>query len=53
MNRILAGESVLSLVEETPVPEQALNGWKHQAPIDQGLVDGVNFAVSTQLQAAS
>ena len=52
VNRMLAGESVLSLIQETSVPEQTLHRWKHQALVDQGMVDGVNSTESAQLQAA-
>ena len=52
VNRMLAGESVLSLVQETSVPEQTLHRWKHQALIDGGLIDGVVSAESAQLREA-
>ena len=51
--RMLAGESVLSPVWETSVPEQTLHRWKHQALIDVGLIDGVDSAESAQLRAAN
>ena len=53
VNRMLAGESALSLVRETSVPEQTLHRWKHQALVDQGLVHGVNSTESAQLRAAN
>lgn len=53
VNRMLAGESVLALVQETSVPEQTLHRWKHQALIDVGLIDGVDSAESAQLRAAN
>jgi len=53
VNRMLAGERVLSLVQETSVLEQTLYRWKHQALIDEGMVDGVNSAESAQLRAAN
>ena len=53
VNRMLAGESVLSLVRETSVPEQTLHRWKHQALVDQGMVDGVNSTESAQLRSAN
>jgi transposase len=53
VNRMLAGESVLSLVQETSVPEQTLHRWKNQALIDVGLIDGVDSAESAQLRAAN
>ena len=53
VNRRLAGESVLSLVQETSVPEQTLHRWKHQALIDVGLIDGVDSAEGSELRAAN
>ena len=53
VNRMLAGESALSLVQETSVPEQTLHRWKRQALVDQGMVDGVNSTESAQLQEAN
>ena len=52
VNRLLAGESVLSLVREISVPEQTLHRWKHLALIDVGLIDGVDSAEGAELQAA-
>ena len=52
VNRTLAGESVLSLVQETSVPEQTLHRWSHQALIDVGLIDGVDSVESDRLRAA-
>ena len=52
VNRMLAGESVLSLVQETFVPEQTLHRWKHQALIDVGLIDGVDSAEGSELREA-
>jgi transposase-like protein len=49
---MLGGESVLSLVPETSVPEQTLNRWKHQALVHAGLVDGVDSGEHAQLRAA-
>ena len=53
VNGMLAGESVLSLVQETSVPEQTLHRWKHQALIDVGLTDGVDSAEGAELRAAN
>ena len=53
VNRILAGESVLSLVRETSVPEQTLHRWKHQALVDQGMVNSVNSTESADLRVAN
>jgi len=41
VDRMLAGESVLSLVAETSVPEQTLHRWKSQGRVDAGLAEGV------------
>ncbi len=53
VNRMLAGEKVLHLVQETSVPEQTLHRWKHQALVDQGLAARVNSAERAQLWAAN
>ena len=53
VNRMLAGERVLSLVQETSVPEQTLHRWKHQALVDVGLIDGVDSAEGAELRAAN
>jgi transposase-like protein len=50
---MLAGESVLSLVQELSVPEQTLHRWKHQALIDVDLIDGVDSAEGAELRAAN
>lgn len=50
---MLAGDNNLSLVEETSLPQQTFHRWKHQALVDQGLVDGANSAESAQLLAES
>lgn len=52
VDRILGGQTVLSLVRETSVPEQTLHRWKHQALIDARLVDGVDSNEHAQLRAA-
>ena len=44
IDRMLEGEPVLALVLETSVPEQTLHRWKHQALIDAGLLQGVEWA---------
>ncbi len=49
---MLGGETVLALVGETGVPEQTLHRWKHQAPVDAGLVDGVGSSEHAELRAA-
>jgi transposase-like protein len=51
VNRMVAGESVLSLVEETSVPEQTLHRWKHQALIDAGVKDGLDSQESAELRS--
>ena len=48
VDRTLSGESVLSRVAPTGVPEQTLHRWKTQGRVDAGLVDGVT---STESQA--
>ena len=53
VDRMLAGESVLSLVQETSVPEQTLHRWKHQALVDVGLIDGVDSAEGAELREAN
>lgn len=53
VGRILAGESVLSVAEETPVPEQTFHRWKHLARVDQGLVERVNSTESAESRAAN
>ena len=45
VDRMLAGETDLALVAETGLPEQTLHRWKHQALVDEGLVDGVDSSV--------
>ena len=52
VNRMLAGESVLSLVQETSVPEHTLHRWKRQALIDVGPADGVDSAEGAELREA-
>ena len=48
---MFVGESVLSLVQRTSVPERTLHRWKHQAFVDVGLIDGVASAESAQFRA--
>jgi hypothetical protein len=43
---MLAGESVLSLVAQTGVPEQTLHRWKTQGRVDAGLAEGVTSTES-------
>ena len=52
VDRMLAGESVLSLVTEYGVPEQTLHRWKAQARVDAGLRDGVTSVESQALRDA-
>lgn len=49
---MLAGESVLSLVAETDVPEQTLHRWKTQGRVYAGLADGVTSIESQALRDA-
>ena len=49
---MLAGESVVSLVAETGVPEQTLHRWKTQGRVDAGLADGVTSTESQALRDA-
>jgi hypothetical protein len=49
---MLAGESVLSLVEETAVPEQTLHRWKYEALIDADVKDGLDFLESVELRVS-
>jgi len=49
---MLAGESVLSLVAETGVPEQTLHRWRTQGRVDAGLADGVTSTESQALRDA-
>ena len=53
VNRMSDGESVLSLDQETSVPEQTLHLWKHQALVGQGFRDRVESSESAQLRAAN
>jgi transposase-like protein len=52
VNRMVAGESVISLVEETAVPERTLYRWKQQALINAGLKDGPDSQESAEPRAA-
>ena len=49
---MLAGESVLSLVAETGVPEQMLHRWKSLGRADAGLAMGVTSIESQTLRNA-
>ncbi len=51
-DRMLGGESVVSLVREASVPEQTLHRWKHQALVDAGLVDGADSSEHVELRAS-
>lgn len=53
VNRMLACESGLSLVQETAGPEQTLHRWNHQALVDKGLVDAVGTTGSTELRVVN
>ena len=53
VDRMLAGESVLSIVAETGVPEQTLHRWKTQGRVNAGLVDGVTSTESQALRDAN
>ena len=53
VQRILDGEPVLSVRDETGVPEQTMYRWKHQGLIDTGVKDGVDSRESAALRAAS
>lgn len=53
VNQTLAGESVLSWVQETSVPERTLHRWRQPALIDQGPVGGRNSEESAQLRAGN
>ena len=52
VDRMLAGESVLSLVTEYGVPEQTLHRWNSQARVYAGLTDGVALVQSYALRDA-
>lgn len=52
VDRMLAGESVLSLVAEVGVPEQTLQRWKAQWRVDAGLAEGVTSYESQALRDA-
>ena len=43
---MLGGESVLSLVAETSVPEQTVHRWKTEGLVDGGLTEGVTLTES-------
>jgi transposase-like protein len=52
VQRMLGGEPVLAVRDDTGVPEQTLHRCKHQAFIDAGLVDGIDSTQSAALRAA-
>ena len=51
INRMLGGESVLSLVRQASIPEQTLHRWKHQALVDAAFVDGPGSSEHAQFRA--
>ena len=53
VQRMLDGEPVLAIRDETGVPVQTLHCWKHQGLIDTGVKDGVDSRESAALRAAS
>ena len=53
VQRMLDGEPVLSVRDDTGVPEQTLHRWKHQGLIDTGVKDGVDSRESAALSAAN
>ena len=53
VQRMLDGEPVLAVREDTGVPEQTLHRWKHQGLIDTGVKDGVDSRESAALSAAN
>ena len=53
VQRMLGDEPVLTIRDETGVPEQTLHRWKHQGLIDTGVKDGVDSRESAALRAAS
>lgn len=50
---MLAGESVLSLVRATCLPEQALHRWKHQGLVNSALKKRPDSQESAKLRAAN
>ena len=52
VDRMLAGETVLSLVAEYGVPEQTLHRWKARAHVGTGLNEGVTSNDSQALRDA-
>ena len=46
IHRMLGGEYVLGLVNESDVPEQTLHRWKHEAHVDGVTLSG-NSAISS------
>lgn len=53
VNRMSAWEHVLSLAQETSLPEQNIHRSKHQALFDVVLPNGVDTAESTSVRAAN
>ena len=44
--RMVTGEPVLSVRDDTGVPEQTLHHWRHQGLIDAGLAEGIDSTES-------
>lgn len=53
LNRMLAGSCILSLFEETAVPDQTPHRWKQQARVEAGFKDGSDSQGTTDLHAAN
>jgi hypothetical protein len=53
MDRTLSEETVLSLVSKTAILGQTLHRRKHQAPVDQGLIDGLDSSQGAKLPRQS
>jgi len=53
VQRMLGGEPVLAVRDDTGVPEQTLHRWKHQGLIDAGLAEGIDSVESSALRSAN
>ena len=53
VQRMLNGEPVLTIRDDTGVPEQTLHRWKHQGLIDAGLAEGIDSVESSALRSAN
>jgi len=53
VQRMLNGEPVLTIRDDTGVPEQTLHRWKHQGLIDAGLAEGIDSVESAALRSAN